>query len=435
MITIKNATIITFGDEGKVIEDGKIVIDQGVIKEVGHDDKIYGEGDIIDAKGRVVTPGLVNAHMHFYSAPACGLDFRPAGDFKGILENLWWRLDKAMDLDDVEAAAYVLGLRSLLHGVTTVFDHHASYGAIRGSLGKIHNVVKTLGLKTALAFEVSDRAGEIPANAAIDENVDAFLRYKDDPDIVVMMGLHASFTLDTPTLSKAVKKAKDAGMGLHIHAAEGIEDVEDAKWKGFAGVISRLYATEVLGRDTIAAHCIHITDDEIELLRRTGTWVVSNPTSNLNNGVGIARVRWMAVKDLYVGLGTDGMGGGMLTELRNLIFSQHHLMSHPTAYFADGIKALTEVNPALATHFFGRDIGVIKEGAVADVVIWDYWPSTPITSENMGGHIAFGLWESRPDYVIANGDVVVKGGQPVCCDMANIAAMARERFSKLWERW
>ncbi len=437
MIEIRNAYIATFGRDGQVIPDGAVVIDGDRIVFVGPMDQSPATDDaqVIDARGRLVTPGLVNAHMHFYSAPACGLSFRPAGDFKGILENLWWRLDAAMEGPDIEAAAWIFGLRSLQNGVTTVFDHHASYGEIRGSLSRIGMVAQQIGLRTALAFEVSDRAGETPAKQAIRENVDAAGAFKATPEIRVLMGLHASFTLGNATLAQAVEAAESEGMGIHVHVAEGDADLADAKMQGYAGVVDRLNRFGALGKNTIAAHCIHVNAEEIHTLKHTGTWVVSNPTSNLNNGVGIAQVRKMAVSDLMVGLGTDGIACGMLSELRNLIFSQHHLMAHPSAYFGDGIAALTVQNPALASHFFGREIGVLRPGAAGDAVLWDYWPATPMDAENLGGHLAFGAWESRPDTVIANGRIVVRDKALVDWDMAEVSERAMHTARELWRRW
>lgn len=437
MIEIRNACIATFGSENRVINNGAVVLNEKGIIFVGPMDELpeFKDATILDAEGRLVTPGLVNAHMHFYSAPACGLGFRPAGDFKGILENLWWRLDAAMDMPDVEAAAWIFGLRSIMQGVTTVFDHHASYGAIRGSLPAIAGVVKRIGLRTALAFEVSNRAGEAAANQAIDENTDAAKAFADDPEITVLMGLHASFTLDDKTLNRAIEQARGLGMGVHVHVAEGQADVQHAKMQGYSGVVDRLNRFDALGTDTIAAHCIHINHEELHTLRDTGTWVVSNPTSNLNNGVGIAQIRKMAIEDLLVGLGTDGIACGMLAELRNLIFSQHHLMGHPTAYFADGVAALTRQNPALATHFFARDIGVLRPDAVGDAVIWDYLPATPVNADNIGGHMAFGAWESRPLTVIANGRIKVKNGRLVDWDMREISKKAKKLAEELWGRW
>lgn len=437
MIGIQHALIATFGPENQVITDGAVVLDGNGVVFVGPMGQlpVFECSDVIDAKGRLVTPGLVNAHTHFYSEPATGIGFRPAGDFRGILENLWWRLDAALEMPDIESAARVFGLKSLQQGVTTVFDHHASYGAISGSLGAIAKVVKGIGLRAGLAFEVSNRAGNEAAKQAIAENIKAAKAFANDPDLTVLMGLHASFTIEDATLDQAVHQAGQLGMGIHVHVAEGMADQEDAKTRGYRGVVDRLHRFEALGKNTIAAHCIHIDHEDMHVLRDTGTWVVSNPTSNLNNGVGIARIRKMAVEDIMAGLGTDGIGCGMLPELRNLIFSQHHLMGHPTAYFGDGVLALTQQNPALATHFFKRDIGVLRPGAVADAVIWDYWPATPVNPENIGGHLAFGAWENRPDTVISKGRVRIKHGAPVDWDMAEITARARELARALWRRW
>lgn len=196
-IVIKNATIFTGHD---VVPDGTVVIRDSVISHVGGEGAAPGEkDDVIDAGGRLVTPGFTIGHTHIYSALARGilLKGKPARNFVEILENLWWLLDRNLTLGQIELSAFLCGMDCLRSGVTTLFDHHASFGAVRGSLGVIAEALMKIGLRGCLCFEVSDRGGEKAAMEAIEENVDFIRRARSGKMELIraVFGLHASFTV------------------------------------------------------------------------------------------------------------------------------------------------------------------------------------------------------------------------------------------------
>ncbi len=196
-------------------------------------------------------------------------------------------LDRAMTLEDVYHSAAVTFLECVRAGVTTVFDHHASYGAIQGSLSEVSRAADRLGLRACLCYEVSDRDGEEKCTQAIEENL-RFLREaarrKDDMRHG-MMGMHAAFTLSDRTLERCVEALPPAA-GCHIHVAEGLDDARHSLQTYGKPVVRRLRERGVLGRKTIAAHSIHLNWEEVQLLRETDTMVVHNPQSNMGNAVG-----------------------------------------------------------------------------------------------------------------------------------------------------
>lgn len=442
-VLIDNGIVLTFGEPGRVIEDAAVLIRDGVVKAVGPRDEVrsgLGADEtvrVVDARGAIVTPGLVNAHMHLYSTFACGYAPRLSHNFKEILENLWWCLDRALTLDDVRVSALIPAARCLLSGVTTIVDHHASYGAIRGSLAVVADTVRTTGLRACLAYEVSDRWGEQAALEAIEEN-ECFLSGlpgRNDADLTGLFGLHASFTLSDPTLRRCVQVANRLGSaGFHVHCAEDIADVEDARGRGFAGAVDRLMAAGVLGPKTVAAHCIHVTDAEAATLSETGTIVVVNPQSNMNNAVGVADVEGLLEAGCVVGIGSDGMTTDILDEVRSAIFTRRQESRDPTRMFTEASRAIRVTNPYIASHLFGRDIGVLREGAAGDAVVWDYYPPTPVTDDSVGGHLVFGLPLARPTTVVCSGRIVVHDGNIVGLDIATLAREARLLANALWKR-
>ena len=176
-ILIRNGILITFGKPCRVLEGHALLVEDGRIARIAPPASIEGSFDrVLDAKGKVVLPGLVNAHMHFYSTLVRGLGkAAPSRDFQEVLENLWWRLDRKLSLADVEVSAQVILLEAIRKGTTTLVDHHASPGAVRGSLDAIACAVKACGLRACLCYEVSDRDGERVADEGLEENA-AFAR-------------------------------------------------------------------------------------------------------------------------------------------------------------------------------------------------------------------------------------------------------------------
>ena len=196
---IRNGTLVTFGNPCRVLEGQALLLEGDRIARIAPAGEIPGPFDReIDARGKLVLPGLVNAHMHYYSTLVRGLGkAAPSADFQQVLENLWWRLDRKLSLDDVEVSAKVILLDAIRKGTTTLVDHHASPGAIRGSLGRIARAVKESGLRSCLCYEVSDRDGEAVTAEGLEENA-AFARESaaaNDPRLRALFGLHVAFTL------------------------------------------------------------------------------------------------------------------------------------------------------------------------------------------------------------------------------------------------
>ena len=206
-ILIHGGTIITFGTPCRVLEGQALLIENGHITRISPKEVIPGPFDqVVDAGGQVVMPGLVNAHMHFYSTLVRGLGkMAPSANFQEVLDNLWWRLDRQLTLDDVEMSAQVILLDAIRKGTTTLVDHHASPFAITGSLERIAKAVKAAGVRACLCYEVSDRDGAAIATEGQEENA-AFARRcarDKDPMLRALFGLHAAFTLSDATLDRA----------------------------------------------------------------------------------------------------------------------------------------------------------------------------------------------------------------------------------------
>lgn len=441
MILIGNGRVFTRDENNPYIENGAVLIDGKVIKEIGKTDDLkakYPDAQYKDAKGRLVMPGFINPHMHYYSTFARGmfLDNPPATMFSDILKGLWWRLDRALTLEDVYYSAAMPMIEQIKSGVTTVIDHHASAYAVEGSLFKIADAAREFGIRSNLCYETSDRDGEAIAKAGIKENAD-FIKYcneqKDDM-IKGLFGFHASMTVSDKTLDESLAAAANVNGGFHVHCAEGIEDVADSLAKYNQRVIERWYKRGVLNEKSIAVHCIHLSSDEIDMLKESNVAVVHNPESNMGNAVGIAPILEMMKRGVLVGLGTDGYTADMTESYKVANIIHKHVNKLPSVGWTEPPQMLFDNNRKIVNRFIDGTTGILKERAYADIIIVDYKGPTPVNETNLNSHILFGVTGRNVDTTIINGRIVMDERKLVDIDEDRVAAKSVELAQKLWNR-
>ncbi len=440
MLLVGNGKVVTRGANHRIIENGCVAIDGGLIVAVGATNEIkgkYPDAEWIDAKGGLIMPGLINAHNHIYSAMSRGIAIKgydPHG-FLEILDGMWWTIDRNLLLEDTRYSALATYVDCIKNGVTTVFDHHASYGEIPGSLFAIADAAEQLGVRTCLCYEVSDRDGQEKMKQSVKENAD-FIQacQKDTSDMKkAMMGMHASFTLSDATLALC-RENTPAGVGFHIHVAEGMEDVYDSLKKYHKRLINRLFDNEILGEKTICGHCIHVNGLEMDILKQTNTMVVHNPESNMGNAVGCPPTMEMVHRGIVTGLGTDGYTNDMYESMKVANVLHKHNLCDPNAAWGEVPQMLFYGNPAIGARYFQHQLGVLEEGAAADVIVSDYDPLTPLTADNINGHTLFGLTGRSIVTTIINGKVRMKDRELVGIDEHEIMAKSREHAQAMWNR-
>ena len=437
---IYNATVITFDDQNQIIDNGAVHFTNDTIDAVGDSRTLlaqYPADQQWDAHGMVLMPGQICAHTHFYGAFARGMYIpgAPAKDFPEILERLWWRLDKALDLAGVQSSAEVCLVDAIRNGTTTLIDHHASQRAIDGSLDAIADAVTTSGLRAALCYEVTDRDGLDAANAGIRENSRFIQKVKADANqkrVAATFGLHASMTLSDATLAACVAEAKR----FHVHVAEHPADEYDSIARSGKRTVERLHSFGITGPESIMAHCIHIDAWEMALLKETGTFVTHQPRSNMNNAVGAADITTMLRGNMALCLGNDGFSNDMFTEMKVADLLQKVTHNDPRYLGADKVIQMAVYNNRrLAGSFFEKPVGVIAPGAYADLILLDYYPTTPLSSANLPWHILFGVSGGHVHSTIAHGQVLMRNRELLTMDEAAITARSREVAKQTWERY
>lgn len=440
---IINGTVATFDEQNRLLPEGALYIVDDRIVEIGESAQLaakYPDEKTLNARGMLVMPGLICAHTHFYGAFARGIPLRgePAAEFTEILERLWWRLDRTLWPEDVAASAEVCLIDAIRHGTTTLIDHHASPRCVNGALDILAEAVLAAGLRACLCYEVSDRDGVDAARAGIDENVRFIKRCQRaaNPQLAGMMGLHASLTLSDQTLEMATGLASDLGAGCHIHVAEAAADMTDSLKKYGLRVVERLQRAGVLSDQTIAAHCVHLDAYEIDILRQCGVAVVHNPRSNMNNAVGTAHIPRMLRDRIVVGLGNDGFSNNMFTEMQAAYLVHKAAESDPRVMPADRVVQMAFVNNRkLAGAFFPAEIGILTPGAMADIILVDYQPTTPLTADNLPWHVIFGIDGTGVNTTICAGQILMIDGELMTMDEKAVSAQSRKLAGKVWARY
>lgn len=436
MLFIGNGKVIT-RDGGAFFENGAVVTDGEKIVAVGDGAALrrqYPDAELIDAHGGTIMPGLINMHNHIYSAFARGLSIRGYApkDFSDILEGQWWKIDRHLTHENNRLSALAVYADCIKNGVTTVFDHHASYFDVPGSLDDIASAATELGVRASLCYEVSDRDGEKKAMEAVLENERFILRAQQEGSDMLhgMMGLHASFTVSDETLRRC--EAHRHGAGYHVHCAEGPADLAHCLKTYGKRIIERFCDAGVLGERTLAVHCVHINRAEMQLLRDTGAMVVHNPESNMGNAVGCGPVLHMLREGVTVGLGTDGYTNDMLESYKvGNIIHKHHLCD-PTVAWGEIPAMLFEHNAAMAGRFLKAPVGVLSPGAYADVIVTDYDPLTPMDGANANSHILFGMNGRSVTHTICNGKVLMRERVLTGIDERALMAECRASAQRLW---
>ena len=450
---IGNGTVMTLGEANQCFEKGAVVVRDQRIAAVGAESELraqYPAANFVDAHGGLVMPGFLCAHTHFYGAFARGMAIpgEPPRNFPEILRQLWWRLDKALNAEDIAASAEMFLVDAIRHGTTCVIDHHASPNVVDGSLDIIANAVAASGLRACLAYEVSDRDGPAIAAAGMREN-ERFIRalrgelksLSAAGLLAASYGLHASFTLGPGTLERCAASGAELGVGFHIHVAEDSSDEDDSLTKYGRHVVERLLNEHILGPRSIAAHCVHVQSGEIAALASTRTSSVHNPRSNMNNAVGRAPVAEMLAAGVNVGLGNDGFSMDMMQEMKDAYLMHKLAAADPRVMpgdlvmqmaFARNARIVESVFAPFAADF--PRVGELSAGAAADLVLLDYSPPTPLSSENFPWHLLFGIDARHVNSTMVAGHWLMRERQVLEMDEERIHARARELAGELWKR-
>ncbi len=438
-LVIKNVRIMQTEAPFEVTEKADVVIDKGIITEVGPGAgaKIKG-AKVIDGKGKTLIPGNVCSHHHYYSGLSRGMliSAGPQTDFIQVLKEWWWRLDRGLGEEACYYSSLICSIDAIAAGTTCAIDHHASPSYIRGSLSTIAKGMEEVGLRGATCYEVTDRNRGM---AEIEEGVAENLRFAREVDrkkakgervlCEAMIGGHAPFTIPDEGLKMMARVMKRTGKGLHLHVAEDKYDQVHSHHHYNKDIVKRLDDYGLLNDKTLLVHGLYLNDDEVALMNERGCFLAHNPRSNMNNHVGYCK-NLMKVNNLV--LGTDGCGGNMCEEIK-IGFFKHKDEGMPW-WPSDFVSALNRGNRLVEKCFDdGRKWGRVEKGCTADLVLLDYHNPTPLLKENAASHFVWGMSTNAVDTVIVDGRVIMEDRVFPNLDVDRIYREAAKVAARVWK--
>ena len=400
------------------VSQGSLRIADGRIVERIEGEAVVSDNDtVVDLEGDLLLPGLVNAHTHFYSALVPGMALPEVPGFDAALEKIWWVLDLCHDAGTIRASAMSGSIEALQCGTTTVIDHHASPGCIAGSLDAVAEGAAPIGIRVVSGYEITDRNRPGEGMEGLQENLRAKAACEGE-HFGVLTALHASFTLEDETL---------AGVGaqpgpIHVHVAEGRQDVEDARKRGYRGVIDRLNTHGLLREGSVLVHGVHLEDEEVAKALDAGCWLVHNPSSNRNNRVGYAQPQRFQPQ---LALGTDGIGSDMFGVVRETFLTarEHGASLDPVAALVGGHR--------MASAILGIPMGRLQGGYVADLVRMRPPARGPVNSQSVVGQLLFSLGAKDVRDVWVGGVKVLQDGIVLGATGSRLDDI-RDQAAKLW---
>ena len=363
----------------------------------------------LDCADGWIQPGRVNAHTHVYSGLApLGMpapEKRPE-NFLQILERVWWRLDRALDEPSLRASALYYVSEALRAGTTTLVDHHESPNFIDGSLDVIADICQELGLRAVLCYGATERnGGRQEAQAGLAE-CRRFIEHNSHPLVRGVVGLHASFTVSDETIEEAGNLCRELDTVMHVHVAEDMADVWDARRREYHGPLERLLKLKAVPPRSILAHGVHLSREQVRRCADLGIWLVQNPRSNRGNEVGYPSA---LDESRRVALGTDGYPADMLAEAEVLY-------AEARAHGEAGDSAVSRRASAgaqLVGQRFGIDFDPLATDGAADAAVFT---------------------DAGVRHVVVGGRLVVKDGVLLTADTETVRAEAEEQAKKLWAR-
>ena len=424
-------TLVTMNDEHEVRQECHVVVEDGEIVAV--EDGYAPDADV-DAREEVVIPGLVNCHTHMYALPIRGAPLEVAPEsFYEALVDIWWRVDEAFTEEDARLSALGSCVEMLESGVTAFCDNYSGPNTLPGGLDAVAEGVAATPIRGLITFEQTARNSEEEAIAGLEENRRFLREGEDDYDRVEgHYCLHTLFTNTEAVVKATTERAREDDRPVQIHLEEGLVDVHRAIEDYGKRPVPALAEMGFLDAEVIAAHCVHSTERELEILADHDVAVAHNPYSNINNAVGIADVETMQEEGMTIGIGDDGWDPDMFETMRSAVGIHKLKQSNPSGF--DMAKALEWATIGSA-EVMGKEqeIGSIEEGKRGDFVTLDLGPN-PVLPGSAPYYVVSAASRGDVSRTLVDGDVVYERGAGASgVDAADRRAIG-EASERLWGR-
>lgn len=413
-ILLKGIQMLLYTEQGPVIKKDNIYIEDDIIKAIGEKPEGFLEDKIIDGTDRFVIPGMVNAHTHSYMA-----FLRNVADDLSFMDWLFGTIDpleQKMSNEDAYWGANLAILEMMKSGTTCFND-------MQMNIHQTTRAVKESGMRAVvcrgLVGSGNDEAGRIRLNEAYEER-DAF---KDCDRLSFFLGPHAPYTCDEEYLKIVASEAKKENMGIHIHLAESLSEMEGCAKTYHCTPIELAARCGLFDVPAIAAHCVNVNDADLDILKEKNVSVVTNPASNMKLGNGFAPVAKMLEKGINVCLGTDGAASNnslnMFHEMNLLALIHKGTAKVPQCVSAKEAIQIATINGAKALGL-GDQIGSIEAGKKADLAIINLRTPSFMPKNNLIAGLAYSANGSEVETVIIDGKITMENHNVLTMDEERI---------------
>lgn len=422
-LLLTNASVITCDEKGTLIKDGSVGIKDGIIDYAGSVQDTLAESydRVIDLKGKAIMPGFVNAHNH-----AAMTMFRNYADDLKLMD---WLFNKIFPLEDklTEEDAYwasSLAMLEMIKGGTTAFCDMYMF------MDRTAEAVSQSGMRAALGRGLQGESAE-GANYRISEALELYKDFHNSSNgrIRVNLAPHSVYTCSFPYLEKVVRVAREIKADIQIHLSETTDEIRNCIEKYGMSPIKLADKAGLLSERTIAAHCVAVDEEDMEILKEKKVNVVHNPGSNMKLASGIAPIKTMADMGINIALGTDGASSNnnldMLEEMRTATYLQKVITKDPTALPVDQVLRMATINGAKALGF--NSIGEIKKGMAADLIVINTDKPWYYPKYNVKSAIVYSGNSSDVEFVIIDGNIVMEKGQVLTMDEERILYEVQKR--------
>lgn len=426
-ILVRNVSILPMTG-GPVIEDGEIAIEGSRIIGVGAAGSApegFRPETVIDGRGCVATPGLINCHTH---AAMCL--FRGYADDLPLMEwlnNKIWPIEDKLTDEDVYWGTLLACLEMIRSGTTTFADQYFY-------MDQVARAVTECGMRACLSRGL---IGTAPNGEEALEWSEGFVRdYHRTADgrITVMLGPHAPYTCPPEYLRRVAETARRLGVGVHIHLAETRAEIEQIRERYGCTPLEMVEQNGLFEVPVLAAHCVHLSENDVSILARYGVGVAHNPQSNMKLGSGIAPVTALLAAGVKVALGTDGASSNndldMVEEMRSAALLQKVVREDPTVLPAEKALLMATADGAAALGL-QDEVGTLETGKKADIVLWDLLKPHLYPRHNLAAHLVYSARGSDARTVIVDGKVLMRDYEVLVLDEEAVLTQAEQRARRM----
>ena len=425
-ILIKNADVLTLNENGDTPRRTDIAIADGKIQSIGVVPSDFEADETIEASDHVVMPGFFNAHTH--AAMTFERGWADDLPFDRWLNERIWVAESALTREDVRWGAYLAAAEMIRSGTVGFADHYFY-------MDEVAQVVEEAGLRATLAWCVFGMGTETEIGAGLEETAEFVQHWQGAAGgrIRTVLGPHSPYACPPDFLVTVAEKAAELDVGIHIHLSEFRDQLESSLAKYGVTPVRFLEERGILDRPTIAAHCIYITPEDMDIFQAKGVSVVQCPNCHMKLGMGVTPVPELLARGVNVALGTDGPASNndldMLEEARlaTLMQKNHHL--DPVALPAELTLRLATQNGAGALGF--PQSGVIAPGRSADLIIFDFRKPHLRPRHNVLSNVMYSAKSPDISHVIVDGQVLMREGELTTLDEERILYEAERRAFRM----